>query len=305
MHATRLALLLCLAACAPTTDGDPAPDPPDFDCSSLPDALPPESIVEGARAYKGLAFDADGDLFGSDGSSLIRTSSSGQWDVFLPGVGEVEGMTFLPGGDLVVTTSWDDGAMRRITPQGGVTALAEPGAYSVIAGPDAMLWAAGWEGAWRIDPDSGEVDTLLETGWDDPWSARTLAFSRSLKRLYIGTVDDQGRIFYLELDDDLEPVGGPQLFVSGVGNGWHDGLGMDVCGNLWAVDYESASLYRVSPDGEVDRMVDWSDDREQFGHGLTWGPETGGWRSDALYLPVPEAGNTVKEVVVGVPAFVP
>lgn len=303
-----VALIGCPSARVPSPEPipDPSPDPNDFDCASLPDTLDSERTLEGARGYKGLTFDAAGLIVGSDTSSLIEASPDGDWGVFLPGIGEVEGMATLPDGDLVVTTSWDDGALRRLTPEGGVhTLVGGLGAYSVQVGPDGALWAAGWEGAWRVDPLTGDIQTLLETDWDAPWSARTLAFSRSLKRLYVGTVDDQGRIFYLDLDDDLQPTGEPQVFVSGVGNGWHDGLGMDVCGNLWAVDYESASLYRVSPEGEIDRMFDWSDDREQFGHGLVWAPEGSDWRTDALYLPVPEAGSVVKEVVIGVPGFVP
>ncbi|MCP4868602.1 MAG: SMP-30/gluconolactonase/LRE family protein [Proteobacteria bacterium] len=117
-------------------------------------------------------------------------------------------------------------------------------------------------------------------------------------------MDDRGRIFFFELDDQLDPVGAPQLFVEGVGNGWHDGLGMDVCGNLWAADYETSSLYRVSNEGEIKVMVDWSDDPDQFGHGLVWGSGEGGWRDDALYVPVPAGGSLVHEVIVGVPAAV-
>lgn len=303
----RLPLLvlfaLLVAGCPRPGPDEPVPDPVDVDCSALPDTLQPETTVPGAKAYKGLAFDADGMIVGSDTSSLIKASRSGDWDVFLPGVGEVEGMVYLPGGDLVVTTSWGDGAMRRITPGGGISTLAaDLGAYSVVLGPDGKLWAAGWDGAWRVDPDSGAVETLISSGYDAPWSPRTVAFSRDLSRVYFGTVDDSGRIFFLELNGSHDPVGSPQVFVSGVGNGWHDGLGMDGCGNLWAAEFESSSLYRISADGEVEKMVDWSSDRDQFGHGLAWGSGQGGWRADALYLPVPEGDYAVKEIVVGVPA---
>jgi hypothetical protein len=245
-------LALVPLACAPESPGDDPtdpspPDPGDHDCASLPDTLPAETTIEGARAYKGLAFDNDGDIVGNDEASLIKSSYSGDWRVFVPGVGTVEGMVYLPDGYLIVTTSWDDGHMRRIAPSGGITVLVHGlNAYSVVLGPDGLLYAAGWDGAFRVDPDTGEVDTLMETGHSAPWSARTLAFSAQLDRLYIGTVDDDGRIFYWDLDEDLEPIGEPRVFVSGVG----------------------------------------------------------GWRSDALYLPVPEAGNVVKEVVVGVPAAV-
>lgn len=270
----------------------------------MPDTLPPETHIEGARAYKGLAFDADGLLVGSDNSSLIKSSYDGDWSVFLPGAGDIEQMTYLPDGDLVVTTSWSNGHMRRITPEGGVSVLA-PGlsAYSVILGPDGMLYGAGWDGVYRVDPETGESDELLSTRGGGP-SGRTLAFSADLTRLYMGTVDDRGRIFYFELGEDLEILSEPKLFVEGVGHGWHDGLGVDICGNLWAADYDSSKLFRISPDGQIDVMADWSDNSNQFGHGLFWGSGVGGWRADALYMPVPEAGKKVKELVIGVPAAV-
>ncbi len=300
-----VALALPLAGCPTDPNPDPGPNPIDFDCSTAPDTLPAETTVEGARAYKGLAFGSDGKIVGSDTSSLIKSSRDGDWSVFLPGVGEVEGMVYLPDGDLIVTTSWDNGNMRRITPQGGISIVAAGlGAYSVIYGPDGQLYAAGWDGAWRVDPDSGSVDTLISAGWDDPWSPRTLAFNADLSRLYIGTVDDQGRIFYFDLDSDMRPVGDPKVFVSGVGSGWHDGMGMDICGNLWAVEFESSSLYRISPEGTIEKMVDWSSNESQFGHGLAWGNGIGDWRSDALYFPVPEGGQRVKEIVIGVPAAI-
>ncbi|MCP4868603.1 MAG: PQQ-dependent sugar dehydrogenase [Proteobacteria bacterium] len=138
-----LTSLALLSACPSTPDPD-EPPATDFDCSTVPDTLEPAATVEGARAYKGLAFDDAGLLVGSDTSALIKSSRTGDWSVFVPGVGEVEGMVYLPDGDLVVTTSWDDGNMRRITPDGGISLLvAGLGAYSVILGPDGRLYAAG------------------------------------------------------------------------------------------------------------------------------------------------------------------
>ncbi|MCO4768892.1 MAG: SMP-30/gluconolactonase/LRE family protein [Deltaproteobacteria bacterium] len=284
------------------TDDDDSTDPVDVDCTSLPDPPLVERTLDGPRATKGLAIGSDGRVVGSDDSSLIKSTYDGDWEVFLPGIGTVEGMLYLPDGDLVITSSWDEGDLRRISPDGGITVIASALlAYSVIQGPDGMLYAAGWDGAFRVDPDTGAVDTLIASGWDDPWSPRTLAFSEDGSRLFVGTVDEDGRIFVFDLDEDFEPTGPPAVHVTGVGNGWHDGLGIDACGNLWTVDFESSSLYRVSPEGDIDRMVDWSSNPSQFGHGLIWGSGTGGWRSDALYLPVPEGGDVVKEVIIGVP----
>jgi sugar lactone lactonase YvrE len=168
-----------------------------------------------------------------------------------------------------------------------------------------MIYAAGWNGAFIIDPDSGQYTQFLSDGPPDfprQVSPRTLAFSRDFSKLFVGTIDSSGRIYTLDLDKDFMPDGDPQVFAEGAGNGWHDGLGIDVCGNVYAVDYASKSLYRASPDGsEVVKLVDWSENRKELAHGLAFGNGLGGWRVDAIYLPESENGKRVKEIVLGVP----
>jgi hypothetical protein len=175
----------------------------------------------------------------------------------------------------------------------------------VIVAPHDRIYAAGWDGAWMIDPDTGETTQFLVDGtpdFDRRSGPRTLAFSRDFKTLYVGTIDSDGRIYTLDLDDDLVPTGELKLFATGVGHGWHDGLGVDLCGNVYAADYASSTLYRVSPDGsQVEVLADWSDNKRAFGHGLIFGDGQGGWRADALYLPVPEDGKVIRELVIGIP----
>jgi hypothetical protein len=106
----------------------------------------------------------------------------------------------------------------------------------------------------------------------------------------------------MALDEDYAPTGEPTVFAEGLGNGWHDGLDIDVCGNVYAVDYSSSSLYRASADGEtVTRLVDWSGPGADFGHGMEYGSGVGGWRADAIYLPMPTGDKKVKEIVIGIP----
>jgi hypothetical protein len=35
-----------------------------------------------------------------------------------------------------------------------------------------MIYGAGWDGAYRVHPDTGQIKTLMETGSDGEWSAR-------------------------------------------------------------------------------------------------------------------------------------
>ncbi len=78
---------------------------------------------------------------------------------------------------------------------------------------------------------------------------------------------------------------------------------MDLCGYLYVADYSSSALYRVSPSGVVQELLD----RDglfvsAYGHGMDWGPDGFGWRHDAVYLSQPYNGNRVMEVVLGVPS---
>ena len=36
---------------------------------------------------------------------------------------------------------------------------------------------------------------------------------------------------------------------TGVGTGWHDGLAVDACGNVYMCDYNVTAIYRITPDG--------------------------------------------------------
>jgi hypothetical protein len=281
-------------------------NPEVFDCATVPDVPEPETIIEGASGSKGLAFDDQGNIVGTDGNSLIKATYQGESNVWIPGTSAVEGLAYLSGGDLISTYGYGTGEIRRYSPEGGqIVVVGGLANYSVAIAPNDMIYAAGWNGSFIIHPDTGEYTELFGNGpphFPAGVSPRTLAFSKDFDQLFIGTIDNQGRVFVVDLDEDYLPVDLPREFARGLGNGWHDGLGIDICGNVYAVDYNSTALYRASPDGsEVGLLVDWSGSRRELAHGLIFGTGSDGWRIDALYLPESENGNQVKEVVVGVP----
>ena len=285
---------------------DAGSEPEVFDCATVPEMPEPETIIEGASGSKGLAFDAEGHIVGTDGTSLIKATYEGEWEVWIPGVNQVEGLAYLSGGDLVSTYGYGAGEIKRYTPEGGQSGIVGGLAnYSGAIAPNDTIYAAGWNGAYVIHPDTGEYSALFGDGpssFPAGVSPRTLAFSKDHDRLFIGTIDNQGRVFVVDLDEDYMPVGDPEVFAEGLGRGWHDGLGIDACGNVYAVDYDTTALYRASADGsQVTTLVSWADNRRELAHGLIFGTGEHGWRIDALYLPESENGNQVKEIVVGVP----
>ncbi|MEZ4242015.1 MAG: hypothetical protein R3F59_38855 [Myxococcota bacterium] len=291
------------AETSPTADT--APELPTFDCDTVPLAPVSGREVPGARGYHDLAFDAQGGLIGASTSGdLLRVDFDGNAGVLVPNLGTVQQMAWLPDGDLAVAS--DERGVLRVTPAGGVQPIASVFAYGLVTGPDGMLYAADQRLVVRIDPDTGDVRTLVEEGALDRGSPRVLAFDRTYERLLIGTLGgSQGRLYAIPLDADLEPAGPPEVFATGVGTGgYHDALGVDLCGYLYVPDYNTSAVYRVHPtSGQVQLLFDAVGFlNDAYGHGLEWGSGVGGWLDQAIYLPRPYANNKVTEVVIGVPS---
>ena len=130
-------------------------------------------------------------------------------------------------------------------------------------------------------------------------SARDVTFSLDCATMYLATTG-AGNIWAIPMDTEFNQAGEATELAKAVGNGtWHDGIGIDACGNVYVPDYSRSGLYRVAPDGTVTTI--YAGKPKLYGHGLKWGNGVGGWRRDALYLPQPYDSDTVREVVIGVP----
>lgn len=297
------------AAIAPDAQSIDAagPAPLTVDCATIPNAPSSVKTIAGARGYHGLLVTEEGKLLGSNGSSLIASSYEGETSLFATNTGLGEQMAFLPDGDIVMQT--DDGNLTRISTTGSQSLLSpEVGAYGVVVGPDDFIYAASWEGQmYRIDPDTGAKERLSINLGDR--LAHSLGFSPDGKRLYVGTTsffDSKGgpgpsgdSLFYIDADSNGSFDGQPRGFSTA--GSWHDAIGVDACGNLYVPDYADQVLYRISPDGQA--TIFWEPAViEDYVHGVVWGNEKGGWRSDAIYLPQSYNDNTVLELVIGVPS---
>ncbi len=288
--------------CAAPDDDDAVDDDdvigPVFDCATAPATVGTETVIPNARGYHGLAIDSAGLIVGSDGWSLVQCDYVGNWSVWMPNIGAVEQMAYLPGGHLVYA-SVDSGGIHRISPSGGQSVVATGlNAYGVIYGPDGNIWTAGWNNTVdRIDPASGQVTNIATIPGNTPHS---IAFNLDYTVLYIGTVGD-GTVYQQALDASLNPVGPPSPWTN-VGSGWHDAIAVDICGYLYIPDYWSTSMWRVNPTtGAVNLFADWNSSYGWYAHGAIWGTGVGGWLEDALYVPMPYSNNQVREVYVGVP----
>lgn len=283
----------------PWQEGDPLPYPDfEYDCDNLPTEPTSDTEMEGARAYHGMAFDDDGMLVGWDGrNSLTKTAYGEEYETFVPGMRGVEQIQRHPDGTMFMIMV-EESAVYRVWPEGGYERVASGlyWGYGLELAPDGNLFVADGNVS-KLDIETGELTVLFEKPGNDSWLSHSLTINLDSTMLYVGGIGD-GFIYRAELDEDLNPVGELEPWVKTPGQ-WKDGLRFDACGYLWAADYDTSSLYRISPEGDVETF--YKANQRGYGHGLVWGRTHGGWRSDALYLPLPYDRAKVRELVIGVP----
>jgi hypothetical protein len=282
---------------------DTASDVPIVDCGALAEK-PVLTELEAPRGYHDVIFDTDGNLIGSDGQHLVKASDPSTASVWLPDHADIEQMDHLLDGDMVFADR--SGPVLRVTSAGGETVIAtDVGAYGLIVGPDGMLYAANVFDVLRIDPDTGEKTSFVK-GLPSLFMPRVLDFSPDFRTLYIGGGSNDGAIYRVPLDEHMDPTGEAVPFVMGVGTeggtAYHDGLAVDACGNLYVNDYSTLRLFRISPHGDVQTLLQFTWAENDYTHGGAWGSGLGAWRTEAFYMPQPYHGATVLEAVVGVPS---
>ncbi len=270
-----------------------------WDCDNLPEVEANE--LDGPRGYHDVIFDQEGYQYGSDTSALLRSDYGGDTDLFVPGLGVVQGMDWLHDGDMVAAV--DPGTLVRIKATGESIDIVRglTGAYGVTVGPDGMVYVGNVvvEGGYRmlrVNPDTGEWTEWLKLRRGD--SPRMVVFGLDSTDAYVISVG-RGTVYRVLLDENLDPVDDAEEYAQ-VGPRWQDGLGMDVCGNLYVAEFDSSGIYRVRTDGSVETLV--RPRQKTYGHGVEFGTGIGGWRADAFYQPQPYDNYTVREVVVGVPS---
>lgn len=279
-----------------------------IDCAAIDDD-PSTTVLSGPRAARGITFDDEGRLMGAGYEAMYR-STYDDFEVFVPGLNGFGQLDRLPGGDYVMANGEE---IMRISPNGDYNVLnSNYGDYGLRVGPNGWIYSGNSDGVGRIDPDTGARELFVAIPSTEGEGARTMDFSPSLDRMYVGT--HMSEVWQVALDADLVPVGEATLFVDlsqGAGcpdwdhspGCWHDAVAVDVCGNVYVAAYGSNSLLRVSPDGaQIVNVRDNNDDSDMFGHGITWGSGQGGFAADAIYMPTPKINaNPVAEVAIGVP----
>jgi len=275
---------------------------PDFDCDALPDVPLSQTPVDGALADLGLVIDTSGWLYGGDGRHLFKTDGSGLTVVEADNVGALQQLALLPGGDLLLASD-DDGGLVRMPPAGEAIRIATGDFYGLAAGPDGLVFGSdrATGSLVRIDPEGEGFEAVVTLGAGS--EPRAVALDLVGPRLLWSEVD-RAAIYQLWLDDELQPLGDVEILATGVGlDGASriDAIVVDACGNAYASEYETASIYRISADGVV---THWLEGADYAFEALTFGAGDG-WDALSLYASQPDNGHSVVRLEAGVPEQLP
>jgi hypothetical protein len=328
-----LILVVALAACGGDDDpGDPdAANPvfdaavtidsaPDYDATPSYDATPPnpdamvsnvdcENIpegpfsltsVSGPIASEDLAFDAAGNLVGSDDTTIFKTPLGGPPTVFVPNLNFRAGMRYASNGELMINNN-SSGSLVRVDADGVqhvvLSGLSYPNGMEADKNGYVYVTEHDAQRVRRIHSKTGEFTIISNQEISNP---NGISFNETYDALYIAGFSGVGTVYKLPIDSDGN-VGTLEVFATNVGTGWLDGIGVDACGNVYVCDYGASDLYRISPDGQTKTVIVSS---QIYMPNLQWGSGIGGF--DAMKAYIPDGWNhDVYEVDLGVPSKPP
>jgi len=107
------------------------------------------------------------------------------------------------------------------------------------------------DGALYCFESDGNVITIEE----NIGIANTLAWSPDLKRFYFGD-SLRGQIFRYDFDADTGIVGNKREFFAAAERGVPDGSAIDVDGCLWNARWDGGAILRITPEGQLDRVIE-------------------------------------------------
>jgi len=269
---------------------------PPYDCSQIPPGPFNVVNVPNAVASEDLAFDGQGYLVGSDNYSIYKTGADGAVKLFAPNVKTRSAMRMLPNGTLAVN---DDkkGRVLLFDPDGVmtvlVTGLSYPNGMAVDLQGYIYVAEENANRVIRIHSYTGEY-TVLTKAISHP---NGITFNATYDRLYVGSFGSP-KIYTLTISPDGTP-GKVTVFHEFPSGSLMDGMGVDVCGNVYVCEYNKTEIWRITSDGKhKKRIVD--PDVSTYLPNLQWG-RGAGWDPLSIYVPDGWAIG-VWRVEIGVPS---
>jgi hypothetical protein len=268
------------------------------DCDALSSGPFTLTKLDGPIASEDLAFDDLGHVVGSNDKAIFKSEYGGSPQVWVPNFQFRAGLRYLPSGDLLVNND-NKGQLARIEPDGTVYVvlnnLKYPNGMVVDANGYAYVTEHDAKRVIRVEPYSESVDVLSEGVISNP---NGIAFNPDHTLLYVAGFSGAGIIYAFPVDENGD-VGEPYQWATNVGTGWLDGIGVDICGNVYIADYYATEVLRLSSDATNPIAVIQGQGNDYLPN-MQWGSGLGGWDPLKLYLP-DGWQKGVFEVDIGVP----
>ncbi|PCC70808.1 Sugar lactone lactonase YvrE [Nannocystis exedens] len=283
-----------------TTDGTTGDD---LDCMTIePGPFTPELIGEGYDGSEDLGFDGKGGLALKRGDTVVIVTAEMLETDLAGGFPQVYGTRFATTGELLVALP-QSGDLQGITTDGMVGDLAGglQSPNGLYVDPAGRVWLTEFGGSRVVRFDA---QFNKSTVYEGPMasSANGVVLDEARNLLFF-TNYGAGRVLKLEVDDLGEPVGEPSEVLT-VPGARLDGLALDQCGNIYAVDQGDSRLFRGLLDaeaqlvGQPELLAEFASNvaNAQFGWGVGWDPESlylSGNPGDLYRLPVGIAGAPI------------
>ena len=268
------------------------------DCDALPQGPFSLQKLSGPMASEDLAFDDQGNVVGANDNAIFKSQYQGQPELWVPSLKFRSGLRFVTTGDLMVNDD-NKGQLLRITPDGIKHVVLNNLKYpnGMAADLDGYIYVTEHDAkrVLQVEPYTGEKVILSNGEISNP---NGIAFNVDFTRLFVAGFSGAGKIYAFDRDEDGD-FGPVWVWASNVGTGWLDGIGIDVCGNLYIADYGSTKILRFPSDGSGYKTIAQGSGG-QYLPNMQWGSGYGGWDPWKLYLP--DGWNKgVFEVDIGVP----
>lgn len=218
-----------------------------FDCEAITDGpFTPTLYLSGFKGSEDLAFDGQGGLVLKRGGEVVIVRADQSETVLAQGLAQAYGTRYLADGRLLIALP-NSGEVIAYDPMGQAGAfldgLKSPnGLYPDLAGD---VWITEFGGSRVLRVGADLTAKTIVTGADAS-SANGVVYDPQRQLLFY-TKYLAGQVQRVAIDGQGEP-GAPEL-VAAVAGAALDGLTLDACGNVYAMDQKNSRLYRVRLDG--------------------------------------------------------
>ena len=211
-------------------------------CADLPSGpFQPTAVFRPFSGSEDFAFDGQGNIVARRGNEVVRVDAQGQATSVAAFGGQVYGLRYHPNGNLIAALP-ASGALITIGPAGELavfaTGLGTPN--GVYVDFDGTVWVTefGANKVTRIGPD--QTRESIVTGPEFARTANGVVVDAARNVLFY-TESTRGKIRRVDLTQRPRskwPLSGAAL----------DGITLDACGNIYAVDQGSSRIFRVRLD---------------------------------------------------------